>query len=87
MLSMFEILRASMRHSKEEGYVGQVAFRVEGHPLPYEITLYSTNRKEWGYGLHFLDESGSEEHISAVEEMLEDDEWFDQLVDAANASA
>ncbi|MCD1257572.1 hypothetical protein B5M42_001810 [Paenibacillus athensensis] len=81
---MIEIQRASMSFTKGDGYVGQVEFRVEGHEMPYEMTLHSTNRKEWSYGLHFLQQSGREEDILAVEDMLEeDDELFDRLVEAA----
>nr|WP_175532270.1 hypothetical protein [Paenibacillus sp. yr247] len=83
-MNMIEILKASMEHSKEEGYIGHVEFRVEGHEHPYEITLQSKRGKDdWSYALHFLQESGKEEDIEAVEELLEDDEWFDKLVDAA----
>jgi hypothetical protein len=81
------IQKAKMTHSKENGYVGNVEFLVETHKAAYEITLYSKNAKEWSYGLHFLNASGSEEEIFAVEELLdENDEFFDQLVDAAKAA-
>jgi hypothetical protein len=81
------IQKAKMTHSKEDGYVGNVEFLVESHKEAYEITLYSKNTNEWSYGLHFLNASGSEEEIYAVEELLDDnDEYFDQLVDAAMAS-
>jgi hypothetical protein len=81
------IQKAEMSHNKEDGYVGNVEFLVETHKEPYEITLYSKNRKEWSYGLHFLNASGSEEEIFAVEELIdENDEYFDQLVDAAKAA-
>jgi len=84
---LIRIQSASMTHSKEEGYVGQVEFQVEGHKYPYEITLHSTKGKEWSYGLHFLEQSGSEEDILAVEDLLEEeDEYFDQLVEAAKNS-
>ncbi|UJF35846.1 hypothetical protein [Paenibacillus hexagrammi] len=83
---MLEILHAKMSHSKEEGYLGHVAFRVQGHTLPYEITLSSKTQKDWGYALNFLEESGTEEDILAVEDLLEEDEWFDQLVEAAKKS-
>jgi hypothetical protein len=76
--------QAKMQHSKESGYVGSVEFRVENHKEPYEITLHSKNGKEWSYGLHFLQTSGSEEEIFAVEELLDEhDEYFDLLVNAA----
>lgn len=78
------ISNASMTHSKADGYVGEVQFRVEGHAQAYVITLHSKSGKDWGYGLHFLNDSGSEEEISAVEEWLEEeDDAFDRLVEAA----
>jgi hypothetical protein len=81
------IQKAEMTHSKENGYVGNVEFLVETHKEPYEITIYSKNQKEWSYGLHFLNASGSEEEIFAVEELLdENDEYFNLLVDAAKAA-
>jgi len=84
---MILVLEATMQYNKGDGYVGKVGFQVEGHKLPYEITLFSKNGKEWGYGLFFLKESGNEEQLEAVEEMLEDnDEVFEQLVEAAKSS-
>jgi hypothetical protein len=81
------IQKAEMTHSKENGYVGNVEFLVETHKEPYEITIYSKNQKEWSYGLHFLNASGSEADIFAVEELIdENDEFFNQLVDAAKAA-
>ena len=84
---LISIQKAAMTHSKENGFVGHVEFLVDTHKEAYEITLYSKNAKEWSYGLHFLNASGSEEEIFAVEEQLDDsDELFDQLVDAAKAA-
>lgn len=78
------VLEASMTHSKEDGYVGKVHFGVEGHVNEYEIALHSKKGKEWGYGLFFLHESGKEEELLALEDLLEeDDELFDFLVDTA----
>lgn len=83
---MITILEAGITHSKADGYVGKVEFRVEGHKQPYEITLHSKNKKEWMYSLNFLNESGSEEEIEALEELLEeDDEVYDLLVNAATS--
>jgi hypothetical protein len=80
---MITILKANMEHSKAEGYLGHVQFSVEGHEHPYEITLQSMrNKDDWSYALNFLSESGKEEDIEAVEELLEEDEWFDLLVNA-----
>ncbi|MBD0383032.1 hypothetical protein ICC18_23250 [Paenibacillus sp. WST5] len=82
-MNMIEIMKANLEHSKEDGYVGHVEFTVEGHAFPYEITLQSKSRKDWSYALNFSKESGKEEDIDAVEDLLEEDEYFDQLVDAA----
>lgn len=81
------ILNAEMTYSKEEGYVGKVQFEAEGHSNQYEIALQSKRgTRDWGYGLFFLHESGKEEQLLALEEQLEeDDELFDQLVEAAKA--
>lgn len=82
-----EIYAAQLRSDPEDGMVGQVRFRVAEHPKPYEITLFSKKGKEWEYGLHFAEESGSEEMIDSVEAFLEeDDDAFDRLVDAALAA-
>ncbi|GLI06315.1 hypothetical protein YDYSG_23450 [Paenibacillus tyrfis] len=78
------IIGSRMTHSKESGYVGHVEFQYEGHEAPYEITLHSKNAKDWSYSLIFSKESGSEEDILAVEERLEeDDDFYDLLVNAA----
>ena len=80
------MVEASMTHSKESGYVGRVIFQAAEHPYPYEITLYSKDRKSWSYSLNFAQESGSEEDITAVEELLEeDDDVFDALIEAAES--
>lgn len=78
------IIDASMTYSKEDGYVGKVQFRIEGHDNEYEIALHSKRGSEWGYGLFFLSKSGKEEQLLALEDELEEnDELFDQLVQAA----
>ncbi|MBD2871166.1 hypothetical protein IDH41_21505 [Paenibacillus sp. IB182493] len=80
------ILDASMTYSKEDGYVGKVQFGVEGHSNEYEITLQSKKGNEWGYGLFFLHESGKEEQLLELEDLIEeDDELFDFLVETAEA--
>ncbi|MFC5699975.1 hypothetical protein ACFPVX_01665 [Cohnella faecalis] len=82
------ILAATMKHDESNGYLGHVRFEAEGHKQPYELTLQSDKRiDDWNYALNFLDESGSEQQIEAVEKALEeDDDIFDSLVDAALAS-
>lgn len=79
-----EIISAQMTFSKEEGFVGKVVFIYENHSKPYEINLQKLNGKDWGYSLLFSGDSGSEEDILAVEELLEEtDELFDFLVATA----
>ncbi|MUT67054.1 hypothetical protein [Paenibacillus sp. NEAU-GSW1] len=83
-MEQVKVLNAKMTYTKESGYVGQVQFEVTGFPNQYEITLHSRKATEWGYGLFFLNESGDEEQLLQVEDMLEeDDELFDYLVNAA----
>ncbi|MHA6484257.1 hypothetical protein ACX1C1_20395 [Paenibacillus sp. strain BS8-2] len=78
------IIDASMTYTKEDGYVGKVQFRVEGHDNEYEIALHSKRGSDWGYGLFFLNKSGKEEQLLALEDQLEeDDELFEQLIHAA----
>ncbi len=80
------IKQASMTYTKEEGYIGQVAFEVAGHKESYAIVLQSKRGREWGYALSFLEASGPDEQIDALDQFLdEDDEAFDQLIDAAKA--
>ncbi|MBW5446550.1 hypothetical protein GE107_10815 [Cohnella sp. CFH 77786] len=80
-----KVMDAQMAHSEREGYLGYVRFEVEGHKQPYELTLQSEERMDdWNYSLNFLNESGSEQDIEAVEQAIEqDDDFFDDLVEAA----
>lgn len=78
------IISANMKFSSDTGYIGQVQFNYENHKRPYGITLHSKDLQEWMYSLNFAAESGSEEEILQVEEVLEeDDDLFDDLVEAA----
>lgn len=82
-----EISIISATMIKDDGYVGKVQFAVTGHRFEYEIVLHSKKGKEWGYGLFFLNQSGDEEQLEELEELLEDnDELFEQLVEAAKAA-
>ncbi|MNT96421.1 hypothetical protein D3C72_2385030 [compost metagenome] len=73
-----------MTHSEADGYVGKVSFEVAGHKEPYEIVLQSTKGKDWSYGLFFLNQSGDEDEILAVEDWLEeDDDAYYELIDTA----
>lgn len=81
------IIHAIMGHSKEDGYVGSVHFNVEGHQQAYEIALQSKKGKDWGYGLFFLEGSGNEELLLQVEDEIEEnDELFEQLIEAGKAA-
>lgn len=82
-----EVKHAELKRDPDTGYVGQVRFAAENHPEEYEITLFSKKGKEWEYGLHFAETSGSEERIDQVEAYLEeDDDAFEMLVEAALAA-
>ncbi len=81
------IKNAAMTHTKEDGYIGKVAFEVAGHKQFYEIMLQSKRGNDWGYALSFQGESGPDEEIDALDVYLdEDDDAFDQLIDAAMAA-
>ncbi|MFS0727966.1 hypothetical protein [Paenibacillus sp. 1P07SE] len=81
------ILSASMTYSKEDGYIGNVQFRFAGHRDAYEMALQSKKGKEWSYGLFFLDTSGREEEIFAMEDRIEeDDALFEGLIQIAMAA-
>jgi hypothetical protein len=82
---MIQVLEASMEYNKEDGYVGKVAFEVKNHKQPYELIIFSKKGKEWSYSLSFLHEPGGEEEIEAVEELLEEDEIYEQLIEAAKS--
>lgn len=81
------IIQAGMTYSKEDGYVGNVHFEVDGHQQGYEITLQSKRGNDWGYGLFFLSGSGNEEQLLEVEDEIEEnDELFEQLIEAAKSA-
>ncbi|ANE48630.1 hypothetical protein SY83_01055 [Paenibacillus swuensis] len=84
---MLTIMSAEMSFNRADGYVGQVEFTLEGHKNPYAITLQKSRKaKEWSYGLHFSGEPGSEDELFAAEDLIEDnDELYEQLVEAAKA--
>ncbi|UPK47361.1 hypothetical protein KET34_16875 [Paenibacillus pabuli] len=79
-----EIIRAEMRREDEKNYVGNTVFRAEGAKSVYEITFMSKNGKDWDYSLHFTEQSGDEEELLRMDELLEnDDDMYNQLLDAA----
>lgn len=84
LLMELKLLNARMEFSEADGYVGKVAFEVDGHKEPYEIVLHSKRGKEWSYGLFFLNQPGDEDQILKVEDWLEeDDDAYYKLIDAA----
>lgn len=80
-----DIMIKSVEMSRtDEGYLGKVQLEVVNHQQPYEVLLQSKDGSSWGYALHFLDESGPEEEIDALDQYLEEnDEAFDRILDAA----
>lgn len=79
-----ELISAVMDKQEDQSYLGKTIFRVTGHKRDYEITFYSKKGKDWDYSLHFANESGDEDQLSAIDTRIEeDDEWFDTLLDAA----
>ncbi|MFC3746755.1 hypothetical protein [Paenibacillus sp. GCM10012306] len=79
-----EIVSAEMRRNEDGSFVGRTVFTLENHTSPYEITFYSKKGSEWDYSLSFAGEPGSEEQFLQTDTLLEeDDEIFNQLLDAA----
>ncbi len=79
-----QIINAQMHRNEDKRFIGKVECKVEGHRETYEVTLESKNMKDWGYSLLYLNESGPDGEIEALDQYLEDnDEAFDLLVDAA----
>ncbi|WP_054957866.1 hypothetical protein [Paenibacillus dakarensis] len=78
------IERAGMQRDEEDNFVGYAVFSMEGHAAAYEITFLSKNGKDWDYSLNFAGESGLEEEFLKVDAYIEEnDELFDDLLDAA----
>lgn len=82
-----EITNVKMSFSKEEGYLGSLHLKVEGHSSEYEMSLQSNKGREWGYSLFYLNGFGNEEQMLALEEEIEtNDELFDTLIETAKAA-
>ncbi|RCX23615.1 hypothetical protein DFP94_1011216 [Fontibacillus phaseoli] len=78
------IVQADMHKDEEGAFLGKTIFEVEGHKAAYEITFFSKKGKEWDYSLNYAHESGLEAEFVKVDEMVEqDDDQFDELLDAA----
>lgn len=77
-----EIIRAEMRREDEKSFVGSTVFKTDGGKSVYEITFMSKNGKDWDYSLHFTEQSGDEEELLKMDELLEnDDDLYNQLLD------
>ncbi|WP_442956182.1 hypothetical protein [Paenibacillus sp. USHLN196] len=84
MIVNIEIISAEMRREDEKSFVGNTVFRTEGGKSVYEITFMSKNGKDWDYSLHFTEQSGDEDELMRMDELLEnDDDLYNQLLDAA----
>ncbi|WP_415841437.1 hypothetical protein [Paenibacillus xylanexedens] len=84
MIVNIEIISTEMRREGEKGYVGNTVYRTEGEKSVYEITFMSKNGKDWDYSLHFTEQSGDEDELLRMDELLEnDDDLYNQLLDAA----
>lgn len=83
-MSKVTIERAGMQRDEENNFVGYAVFSVEGQAAAYEITFLSKNGKDWDYSLNFAGEPGPEEEFLKVDALIEeDDDLFDDLLDAA----
>nr|WP_272036737.1 hypothetical protein [Paenibacillus sp. JJ-100] len=79
-----EIMRAEMHREDEKSFVGSTVFKADGNKSVYEVTFMSKNGKDWDYSLHFTEQSGDEEELLKMDELLEnDDDLYNQLLDAA----
>jgi len=77
------IRHAEMDRNEDGDYIGKVQFEVEHHKEPYEIVFFKQAGKDWGYSLHFLNQSGPEEEIDALDRYLEEeDDAYEQLLSA-----
>lgn len=82
-----EVILAKLTYSKEDGYIGSLHLKVEGHQSLYEMALQSNKGRDWGYSLFYLDGLGNEEQMMALEEEIEsNDDLFDRLIETAKAT-
>jgi len=78
------IEQATLAQLANDEYTGNVVFRLEGYQYPYEISFFSKNGRDWDYSLHFTAQSGDEDEFMKLDQRIEeDDDLFDQLLDAA----
>ncbi|MDP4098710.1 hypothetical protein OIN60_18420 [Paenibacillus sp. P96] len=82
-----QIKQAEMKRGEDGAYLGQVIFTLEGNQSAYEVLLHSKRGKDWDYSIHFAEGPRNEEELLAVDARLEeDDDLFDLLLEAAQAS-
>lgn len=80
----YNIIKASMRKDEEGHWLGQTVFTMGDSKTEYEIFFFSKNGKDWDYSLHFANEPGVEEEFLELDARLEeDDDLYDDLLDAA----
>lgn len=78
------IEHVDMKRNEDDHFVGHTVFGIEGYKDTFEITFFSKRGKEWDYSLNFHKESGSEEELFRLDQLLEeDDDIYNQLLDAA----
>ncbi|KKO55274.1 hypothetical protein [Paenibacillus sp. DMB20] len=83
-MSQLKVTRAGMHRNEEGHFVGYAVFSAEGHVSAYEITFLSKDGRDWDYSLNFAGEPGPEEQFLKIDSLIEeDDELFDDLLDAA----
>lgn len=83
-MSQVTIQNAGMGRDEDNNFVGHTVFVFEGQAAAYEITFLSKNGKDWDYSLNFAGEPGPEEEFLKVDALIEeDDDLFDDLLDAA----
>ncbi|AJS58798.1 hypothetical protein [Paenibacillus sp. IHBB 10380] len=75
---------ADMKKNEDGHFIGHTLFSIEGYKDSYELTFFSKRGKEWDYSINFAKESGKEEDLLTIDKLIEeDDDLFDQLLDAA----
>ncbi|MHA0857224.1 hypothetical protein [Paenibacillus sp. CMAA1364] len=79
-----QIKHTDMKRNEDDHFVGHTVFSIEGQKDTFEITFFSKRGKEWDYSLNFFKDPGSEEDLMRLDEILvEDDDLYNQLLDAA----
>ncbi|MCM3783774.1 hypothetical protein M3231_12390 [Neobacillus mesonae] len=80
----YKVIKASMGKNENNEWLGSTVFVMGENTVEYEISFFSKNGKDWDYSLHFADEPGEEEEFLKLDAQIEeDDELFDDLLDAA----